>query len=99
MRVVSPADTAKLIRAALKAAFPGVKFSVRLNRNAAHVAWTDGPMAADVAPVAREFRGSAFDMTADCLMPRVVVVDGERLSYGVDYVTWSRDVTDAAEVA
>ena len=44
---VSLTDTAKLIRATLKAKFPGIKFSVRSSRYAGgssiDVRWNDGP--------------------------------------------------------
>jgi len=46
---VSVAETAKLVRAALKAAFPGITFSVRSKSYSMgasiSVRWTDGPAA------------------------------------------------------
>ena len=54
---VSVADTAKLVRSALKQAFPGVKFSVRSTSysggSSVRVGWTDGPQSAEVDKVAQ----------------------------------------------
>lgn len=68
-RYLSCAETAKLIRPALKRAFPGVKFSVRsdtyANGASIHVSWVDGPRAADVEKVAGIFAGADFDGSID----------------------------------
>lgn len=61
---LSAAETAKLVRAALKRAFPGVKFSVR-SPSAIHVRWTDGPTRKAVEAVAGQFQGGAFDGSID----------------------------------
>ena len=63
---VSPADTAKLIRKALKEAFPSTKFRVRLSRgNATYVDWTDGPMRSQVCEITDEFTSQGFDASTD----------------------------------
>lgn len=66
---LSCADTAKLIRTKLKAAFPGVKFSVRSNVYSGgasiDVSWTDGPTHDMVNPVCQTFAGSGFDGMTD----------------------------------
>jgi hypothetical protein len=66
---LSCADTAKLVRAALKRAFPGVKFSVRSSTYAGgasmDVGWTDGPAAAAVDAVIQPYSGAAFDGSID----------------------------------
>lgn len=58
-------QTAKALREALKAAFPGVKFSVRMDRGTAYgwlsVGWTDGPTYDVVKHVASGFESSRFD--------------------------------------
>lgn len=68
-RYVSAKDTAVLIRKALKRRFPGVKFSVRTDTYSAgasiRVRYTDGPMLAEVEPVARAFQGAGFDGMID----------------------------------
>lgn len=61
---------AKNIRAELKAAYPGVKFSVRTERfsmgNAIRVAWTDGPNTAQVETITNKYKAGAFDGYDDC---------------------------------
>lgn len=68
-RYVSAADTAKLIRAQLKAKFPGVKFSVRTSVYAGgasiDVSWTDGPTSKLVDQVVKPFAGGGFDGMID----------------------------------
>ena len=66
---VSTTDTAKLIRAALKSKFPGVKFSVRSKSYAGgssiDVAWTDGPTGSLVETITKKFEGKGFDGMVD----------------------------------
>ena len=56
------AETAKLIRQALKEAFPGVKFSVRSSTYGGGasitVGWTDGPTSDQVDGILNVFEGS-----------------------------------------
>lgn len=69
MDYISCADTAKLVRQALKAAFPGVKFSVRSSVYSGgasiDVRWTDGPLRKEVEPIAKQYQGSDFDGMID----------------------------------
>jgi hypothetical protein len=66
---ISAPDTAKLVRKALKTAFPGQKFSVRTDTYAGgasiRVTWTDGPRRAEVEPVATVYAGGRFDGMID----------------------------------
>jgi hypothetical protein len=66
---LSCADTAKLVRAALKQAFPRQKFSVRSSvysmGASIHVGWIDGPQVAAVDPVVKQFAGAGFDGMID----------------------------------
>lgn len=66
---LSCADTAKLMRAALKDKFPGVKFSVRSHTYSGgasiDVGWTDGPTEKMVDAVVQAFAGSGFDGMTD----------------------------------
>jgi hypothetical protein len=66
---LSCVDTAKLIRKALKRAFPSTKFSVRSDQYSMgasiHVGWTDGPTKNDVEKVVGCFAGSRFDGMID----------------------------------
>ena len=63
------AETAKLVRTALKKAFPGVKFSVRSSVYAGgasiNVRWTDGPARKVVEAVAKRYAGGGFDGMID----------------------------------
>lgn len=63
------AQTAKLVRAALRKGFPGVKFSVRSDTYAGgasiHVKWTDGPQAGAVDEAVSPYAGSTFDGMTD----------------------------------
>jgi len=66
---VSVADTAKLVRQALKREFPGEKFSVRSNRYSGgasiDVGWTDGPQAGEVDKAVQPYSGAGFDSMQD----------------------------------
>ena len=68
-RYVSCADTAKLVRKALKRDFPGVTFSVRSSTYAGgasiDVRWTDGPRAKEVDPTLKQYEGGRFDGMID----------------------------------
>lgn len=63
------AETAKLVRKALKPAFPGVKFSVRSDSYSGgasiDVYWTDGPTENAVTEVTEGYAGSRFDGQID----------------------------------
>jgi len=66
---ISTKDTAKLVRAALKKSFPGVKFSVKSKTysggSSIDIHWTDGPRSPDVEKVAKRFEGADFDGMID----------------------------------
>lgn len=100
---VSPADTAKLLRAALKRDFPGVKFSVTSKRYAGgasiNVSWVDGPRSADVDKVAQRYSGASFDGMVDLKSYHeswLRDADGEpqRVHFGADYVFCHRTISD-----
>lgn len=66
---LSCSETAKLVRAVLRDAFPGVKFSVRSSSYAGgasiRVRWTDGPTSDDVRRVTEVYEGADFDGMVD----------------------------------
>ena len=68
-RVVSVADTAKILRKRLKLEFPETRFSVRSKRYAGggsiSVRWSDGPLMSDVKAVTDQYEGSGFDPMID----------------------------------
>lgn len=68
-RYLSCADTAKLVRKALKAAFPGQRFSVRSDTYSGgasiRVKWIDGPTEKAVKAVTDPFESAGFDGMID----------------------------------
>ena len=64
-RYISAPETARLVRARLKAAFPGVRFAVRASTYpggaSLDVAWTGGPDTQAVEAVAGRFAGARLD--------------------------------------
>lgn len=98
-RWVAPAEQAKMIRAALKAAFPGVKFSVRSQRGCSiSVRWVDGPTHSSVDTIARRFAGGSFDGMTDLRTSHTTLIttdDGaELVRFGADFVICQRDTSD-----
>src|SRR6185369_17173636 len=86
------AQVAKLIRADLKKAFPGVKFSVRSEcfsmGDAVRVSWVDGPAVAAVEAVADKYQAGDFDGSTDSYSYR-----SERTAVSVKYVTTHREIS------
>jgi len=68
-RISSHAAAAKAIRAELKAAFPGVAFSVRSDSfaggNSVDIDWTDGPMRESVEAITRKYQYGNFNSMED----------------------------------
>ena len=98
---LSPVESAKLLRAALRRAFPGTKFSVRLSRGTAwgnaHVAWTDGPKPRDVEALCAGFESEGFDGMTDSTTRREAVVDlpdGSRARSGIGLILTNRDLSE-----
>ena len=89
---VTPAETAKLIRAELKAAFAGIKFSVRKEHFAV---WVTIPAAAvtvaEVEAITKNYEGSTFDGSIDLASNQIHLVDGKRIQYLADYVFVQKD--------
>lgn len=69
LRWLSAAETAKLLRTALRAAFPATTFSIRSETYAGgasiNVRWTDGPARDAVEAITCQYRGSDFDGSID----------------------------------
>jgi len=100
---VSCADTAKLIRQALKEAFPGVKFGVRSKTYSGgasiDVTWTDGPRRCDVEQVAKAFEGASFDGMTDMKSYRRHLLDGAPVFMGADFIFCTQAISAAREAA
>ena len=98
-KYLSVAETAKLVRAALKESFPGVKFSVRSSSYSGgasiDVYWTDGPNGAQVGAVAKAFQGAYFDGMIDYKGSVYHTLDGERVRFGADFISMHREHSDA----
>lgn len=97
------AETAKLVRQALKEAFPRVRFTVQSSKYSMgasiNVAWTDGPTEADVQSVAKVFEGAAFDGMTDLATSKRHLLDGKPVRFGADHITCSRSFSDEAVAA
>jgi hypothetical protein len=70
-RYLSAAETAKLVRAALKRAFPYMTFSVRSKKYSGgasiDVSWEDGPAKREVEAVVKGFERGRFDGSIDMM--------------------------------
>lgn len=94
-RYLSAAETAKLVRAELKEAFPKFKgFSVTSKTYSGgasiNVSWTDGPTAPMVDAIVKKFAGSTFDGMVDLKTHHDSLYKGEVVSFGADYVFTNR---------
>jgi conjugative element/phage-associated large polyvalent protein len=103
-RYISVTDTAKLVRAALKAAFPGVKFSVRSDKYAGgasiDVSWIDGPAEKDVEKITDRYRGAQFDGMQDLKTYHSTLLAGpdgkvEEVHFGADFIPTHRKLSEA----
>jgi hypothetical protein len=103
MKYLTVAETAKLIRAALKAEFPGQKFSVRSDSYAGgasiRVTWTDGPTVAAVEATAKMYEGATFDGMTDMKSYKETPLAGpdgtvEQVHMGADFVFCTRELSD-----
>lgn len=96
VRYLSTAETAKLIRKALKAAFPAVKFSVR-SSSSVRVGWTDGPTTKRVEEVVSQFSSKSFDGSIDMEVSHTVWLcpDGDILPANCRGTVGSRGHIDA----
>jgi hypothetical protein len=99
-RYIRAAETAKLIRVALKQAFPEVKFSVVTDSYSGgasiRIRWVDGPQTKQVEPIAKRFSGASFDGMQDLKSYKTHAIDGQPVRFSADYVFCSRDQSDEA---
>lgn len=103
-RYLTCAETAKLLRAALKAAHPGVKFSVKSQTYSGgasiRVGWTDGPTARTVDSLVRLYTGGSFDGMTDSMSYHDTLLAGpdgmpERVHFGADFIFTERQTSEA----
>lgn len=101
--LIVTSDAAALLKTALHAAFPGIRFSVRKDRGTAcawlRVSYTDGPTTALVQEIADRYTAQRFNPMTDSYdqMPdRLVQFDGEQaprvVRYLVDGVIVTREM-------
>ena len=90
----SCAETAKLVRAALKESFPGVKFSVRSSVYSGgasiRVSYVNGPSYDQVKRVVGMFEGSYFDGMTDYKGSNYGILDGQEVRFGADFIFVNR---------
>lgn len=99
---LTAADSNKLLKKALRKAFPGTKFSVRMSRGTGYgnawVRWTDGPSTEEVQKVIAPFEGQGFDGMTDSSYYKdtAIEIDGVVYRSGLRMVNVQRDVSDEA---
>jgi hypothetical protein len=90
MKYIGVVDTAKLVRAALKESFAGVKFSVTSESYAGgasiNIKYTNGPTEAQVNEVISNFKGSYFDGMIDYKGSNYANLNGEEVKFGADFI-------------
>lgn len=93
-KYLSCAETAKLVRQALKESFPGVKFSVRSDSYSGgasiDVRWEDGPTGKQVDEILGAFEGAYFDGMIDYKGSRYHKLDGQPVHFGANFIHGSR---------
>jgi hypothetical protein len=91
---ITCAETAKLVRAALKEAFPHTRFSVRSHTYSGgasiDIYWTDGPTAKQVQHVTSRYEGATFDAQVDLMEYHNSTLDGEHVHFGADFIFENR---------
>ena len=96
---ISCADTAKLIRASLREAFPDVKFSIRSSVYSGgasiRIGWTDGPNQKQVESVADSFCGGYVDGMIDYTGAVYHKLDGIDVHFCANHVFCNRHYSDA----
>ncbi len=92
---INPTDCAKLIRSALKSAFPGCKFGVTTSKYSMgasiSVRYSDGPPVSAVEEIAGQFSGASFDGMQDMKTYHASIHNGRPVRYGADYVFVRRE--------
>ena len=96
---LSCAETAKLVRAALKESFPGVKFSVTSSvysmGASINIKYQDGPTYEQVKSVVSNFEGSYFDGMTDYKGSNYSSMNGVNVRFGADFIFINRNYSMA----
>ena len=100
-RWINTVETAKIIRAALKQAFPRGKFSVRSSQYSigSHVSigWIDGPTAKAVEAITDKFYGTGFDGMTDSTTHHDSIYKGEAVHFAGSRPSCSREISPKFE--
>jgi hypothetical protein len=99
MKYLTCAETAKLIRAALKTAFPSITFTVKSKTYSGgasiRVGWTDGPTEYEIKQVTGRFEGATFDGMIDLKSYVTGDLNGEQVHFGADFIFCEREYSAA----
>lgn len=99
-RYIDAADVAKLIRAAIKEAFPTVKFAVRTSKYSGgasiDVNYEDGPPLAAVEAITKRYAGSYFDGMIDYQGSIYHLLDGAPVRLQANFIFTSRHLSTTA---
>jgi hypothetical protein len=91
---LSCAETAKLVRAALRESFPGIKFSVTSSVYSGgasiNIKYQDGPTYEQVKSVVSNFEGSYFDGMTDYKGSNYSSMNGVNVRFGADFIFVNR---------
>lgn len=95
----STTETAKLLRRALRTAYPDITFRVKSKKYAGgssvRVTWKDGPTQQEAERITRRFEGASFDGLTDLKEHIERRVNGQAIDYGADYVFAERSFSRA----
>lgn len=98
-KYLSVVETAKLVRAALKEAFPTVKFKVKSNSYSGgasiDVKYVDGPTYDQVNAIAKKFAGAYFCGMTDYQGSLYKAFQGEQVNFGANFVFVTRMLSAA----
>jgi len=90
---ISATDTAKMVRKAIKTAYPAAKVSVVTDKysmgasiNVTILTEMTADQVANVSDIARQFEGATFDGTIDLKEYKVAIVDGQEVRFGADFI-------------
>ncbi len=96
---LSCAQTAALVRKALKERFPSIPFSVRSKTYSGgasiDIGWTDGPTSKQVEEVTHRFEGASFDGMIDLKSYHDSTLNGRRVHFGADFIFTQRAISPA----
>lgn len=96
MKTIERKEVMKMIRASLKEAFAGVKFSVRQQRgtsSAIYINWEDGCNEAQVEAVVKRFQDRGFNGMNDYEYSIYHSLNGEEVSLHSGYIFTSRTIS------